>query len=170
MNKKLNLTILLVTAFLLFACNDDLPRKNPDLNLAPAVTNQTTGQTRVASLVKVSVATVNDEENSNAPATYEINYPEGERITFSVARDYFPVFAYSDEGFFELKLESEIGDIAILLEEAKEAMKASETFANIQAQARLQWQAYAANNGSISSRPPAIMTIRLTSREENLNK
>ena len=159
---KFKPVVSLLAALLLFACSEkNLPKEDMDLNLASAVTNQTTVQTRVASLAKASVSMVNDENDSNAPAMYEITYPEGERIIISVARDYFPVFAYSDEGFFELKPEAEMGDIVILLEKAKESMKASETFANIQAQVRSQWQTYAANDGSISSRPPAIMTVRI---------
>lgn len=65
------------------------------------------------------------KEDAGTPLMYVLNYPEGGFALISATRDYAPILAYSDEGSFELT--SDMGPVAIWMEEATVAIKESET-------------------------------------------
>lgn len=61
------------------------------------------------------------EEDTGDPMIYVLNYQGGGYALISATRDYVPVLAYSDKGFFELS--ADMGPLAIWFEETKVAIR-----------------------------------------------
>ena len=71
-----------------------------------------------------------------------VNYPEGGWAIISATRDYFPVLAHSDEGYFDLETVS-LSGVEIWMAETKDAIRVSDDFdIATKAQVRSQWLTY----------------------------
>lgn len=178
------ISILLLTAFLMFSCNDDLLNEDVDPNFKQEELEITEDENFVSSdqalkiaekflhkevgvetkaLAGAKVESVIKQKN-NTPAMYVVNYPEGGFVIVGATKSYFPILAYSDENSFDMETALTSG-ASVWLEETKEAIRTSpELDTEVTDQIRLQWlisETEEMSSRTIQSKSPQAMDERI---------
>jgi hypothetical protein len=171
MKKIKKATVSLFAAVFLFACSDNLLKEDTNLNFDQDVSVTFDEETFVSleqaanvaemflrgeiaknggtkSLSKSSIETVIDKNN---PAMYVVNYPEGGWVIVGATKNYYPVLAYNDEGYFDLDAVS-LSGVSVWMEETKDAIRESAALDDsTKVSMNFIWQSYEKNQKRITS-------------------
>ena len=171
---KVKVVVSLSAVLFFFACSDNLTIEdlnNLNLNQEFSVTFDEEALVSVELATSVAKAFLSDEiakksnakslsiasietvkDKSNNPLMYVVNYSEGGWVIVGASRNYYPVLAFSDEGSFEIKPETEMGSVVVWLDETKEAVRVSAALdETTKDQMRTAWQVYETSDKKIAS-------------------